>query len=293
MTTRFVPALRRRAASLAAPALRVSCLSAVLLWGAPAWAQVTQSGTPAAVDPTLSRDEDWRDGRRPSGDWNATIGFGLRLAPEYEGADHMRLSPAPFAAVSWKDLVSLDLAHGLAVYPVRSGNLRLGFSVGYGPGRDESRSDRLTGLGDIDAAVRTHALAVYRIGPIRLGVDASKDIGGSDGVQVQSSITVRVPVSSRVSLSAGTNLAWADGRYTSAFFGITPAQSALSGLSPYHAGAGFKRVDFDLGASWAISSRLVARTSVGVGRFLGDAADSPVVERPVQPFLGFSLARRF
>lgn len=282
-----------RSRALIAPCLKACSVGALGLWsGAPAWAQVTQAGTPTSEDPTVDVDDAWREGRKSESDWHAVVGIGLRLAPEYEGADQLKLSPAPFAAISWKDRVTLDI-RGLAVYPVKTDTFRLGFSVGYAPGRNEDRNDRLTGMGDIDAAVRSHALMDYRFGLLTLGVDVSKDFGGSDGVQVLSSATIRVPVAPRIALLAGANATWADSRYTSTFFGVTSAQSVTSGLPVYDAGAGFKRIDIDLGVAWSLSPKLSARARVGIGRFVGDAADSPIIEKPTQPFLGLSLARRF
>jgi len=286
--------LLARARVFAVPGLRACGLGVLGFCGtAPAWAQVTQAGTPTTEDPTLDRYGSWHDGPNSGSDWNIVAGVGLRAAPEYEGADKLKLSPAPFAALAWKQgLVTLDL-RGLAVYPVKTDNLRLGISVGYGPGRNEDRSDRLTGLGNIDGAVRTHALMDYRVGLLNFSVDASKDFGGSDGVEVLSSVSIRIPVAPRLSLLAGVSATWSDSRYTSAYFGVTSAQSIASGLPIYDAGAGFKRADADIGIAWAVSPRWSARAKVGVGRFVGDAADSPIIEKPTQPFIGLSLAHRF
>lgn len=285
----------RRAHSRAwiAPCLKVCSIGAFgVLGGTPAWAQVTQSGTPPPEDPTIDVDDAWREGLARKSDWTAVVGFGLRAAPDYPGADQMKVSPAPFAAISWKERITLDI-RGLTVYPVKTSNFRLGFSVGYAPGRNEDRNEHLAGLGNIDAAFRSHALADYRIGLLTLGVDVSKDVGGSDGVQILFSATIRIPVTPRITVLGGVNATWADSRYTNTFFGVTSAQSITSGLPTYNAGAGFTRVDADLGLAWTLSPRLSARARVGIGRFVGDATSSPIIEKVTQPFVGLSLARRF
>lgn len=131
------------------------------------------------------------------------------------------------------------------------------------------------------------------LGRLHLGIDASKDIGGSKGVLVRPSASVRIPVSTSVSLSAGAAIVWADERHTNAFFGVSAAQAAQSGLPVYDAGPGFKRVDLDLGASWMFALGWVSRFSVGADQLLGSAADRPVTERKIQPVAGIMIGYRF
>jgi hypothetical protein len=73
-------------ARLGRPCLKACGVGALGVWGGvPAWAQVTQAGTPIAEDPTVDVDDAWREGRASGSEWNAVVGAGLRLAPDYEG----------------------------------------------------------------------------------------------------------------------------------------------------------------------------------------------------------------
>jgi len=68
-----------------------------------------------------------------------------------------------------------------------------------------------------------------------------------------------------------------------AYFGVTPEQSARSGLARYDAGAGLKRADFSISATYMLDESWMVRGEAGVGVLLGDAADSPVVLEKIQP----------
>ncbi|RVC17620.1 MipA/OmpV family protein, partial [Mesorhizobium sp. M7A.F.Ca.AU.002.02.1.1] len=55
------------------------------------------------------------------------------------------------------------------------------------------------------------------------------------------------------------------------------------GLARYDAGAGLKRADFSISATYMLDENWMVRGEAGVGVLLGDAADSPVVVEKIQP----------
>lgn len=227
------------------------------------------------------------------GDWTVILGAGAVVAPSYEGSDKFSVSPLPFVAIDWRDRVFLDMQRGVGVNVVRTDALRLGFSVGLAPGRDEDDEDHLKGLGDIDTAARGHVFGSYSFGMWQIGLDVAKDFGGSEGLQIRPDISVKVPLSETWTLSSGISATWADDDYMQTFFGVSPSQSGKSGLDRFDAGSGFKSVDFQIGLRWAFSESWFATANVGVGILLGDAADSPITESQVQPSAGLAVGYRF
>ncbi|WP_179221769.1 MipA/OmpV family protein [Inquilinus limosus] len=227
------------------------------------------------------------------GDWSFVLGGGALVRPSYEGSDKFSVSPLPFVSINWRDRVFLEMGRGLGVNVVRTDALRLGVSVGLAPGRDEDDEDHLRGLGDIDAAARGHVFGSYSFGMVQLGLDVSKDFGGSEGVLVRPDVSVKVPLSESWTLSSSVSATWANDDYMQSFFGVSSSQSRKSGLERYDAGAGFKSVDFRVGLNWAISESWFATANVGVGVLLGDAADSPITESEVQPSVGLAVGYRF
>ena len=226
-------------------------------------------------------------------DWRVTLGAGLSFVPKYEGSNEIEPKPLPLFDVTWRDRVFLNFRQGLGGYVIRTDRFRLGASVGYAFGRDQDDADQLRGLGDIDPAARGHLFGSYSLGILRLHADISRDFGGSDGFQVRPGATLMYPLSKSIKLSVGVSATWADDDYMEAFFGITPAQSARSGLPVFEAESGFKRADLKIDANWNLTESWFARASLGIGTLLGDAADSPIVESEEQLSFGVFVGYRF
>lgn len=220
-----------------------------------------------------------------------TLGGGAILAPRYEGSDEFRTRPVPFVSLSFGESIVVDPT-GLQFTVFRDENLSFRLRAGYAPGRKEKDSDDLDGLGDIDAGAVIGGTASYQLGRVELYGTLEKTIGGAEGLQATlgSAVTHR---EGRFLFSAGGSATWADGTYMDAFFGVTPAQSARSGLSAYDPEAGLKRVDAEAFVTYLPSDHWIARAKVGVGYLLGDAADSPVVREEFQPSMLLMLGYRF
>lgn len=226
-------------------------------------------------------------------DWSVTIGGGVALRPAYEGSEEFKASPAPLVDITWKNRVFLSGQHGLGAYVIRTQRARLGLSLGYAPGRDEDNADRLRGLGDIDPGARGYLFGAYSLGLLRLHVDISQDFGGSDGLQIQPGATLMYPFSERIKISASFSATWANDDHMETFFGVSPTQSAASGLPAFGAAAGFKRADLKLGTTWDMTERWFIRTNLRFGYLLGDAGDSPITESRLQPSVGMFVGYRF
>jgi len=86
---------------------------------------------------------------------------------------------------------------------------------------------------------------------------------------------------------------WADSKSNQSFYGITPGQSAVTGLPAYSAGSGPLYTSagllwgVDLSREWIVAGNLEAR------RLRGDAARSPLAERTSNHYASASLAYRF
>lgn len=215
------------------------------------------------------------------------------MAPEYEGSDEFTVHPIPYFSISWKDRVFLNLERGLGVYAYRDDRFRLGVSVGYAQGRDEDDSERLRGLGDIDAAVRGQLFARYSLGSVNLGLDFAQDFGGTDGFQVRPGLGLNYALTRKVRLSPEVSATWASDDYMESYFGISPAQASRSGLQRFDAAAGFKRADFKVSATWDITDSWFTTANVGLGYLMGDAADSPITDRRLQPSAGLFVGYKF
>lgn len=230
---------------------------------------------------------------KPTGNWQVALGAGALVAPEYEGSDELTVDPIPYFSISWNDRIFLNLERGLGVYAYRDDRFRLGVSVGYAQGRDQDDSDRLRGLGDIDAAARGQVFARYSLGQVNLGLDLTQDFGGTDGFQVRPSVGLDYTLTEKVKLSPEVSATWASDDYMQSYFGISPTQASRSALRRHDAEAGFKRADLKVAATWSMTSKWFTTAKAGVGYLMGDAADSPITDRRIQPSAGLFVGYKF
>jgi outer membrane scaffolding protein for murein synthesis (MipA/OmpV family) len=215
-------------------------------------------------------------------EWKVVLGGGAMIAPKFEGSDEFEVSPVPFVSATFGERVKVDPS-GLSVNLYDIDGLSFSAQLGYDSGRKQDDSDHLRGLGDIDAGAVVGGKLAYELGPVELYASIDRIIGGSDGLQAK----FGADLSSRYErflFTAGVSGTWADDNYMEAYFGVTPKQSANSGLPVYDIGAGIKRVDVEASVTYMASENWLIRGQAGLGYLVGDVADSPIVQREVQPY---------
>lgn len=100
---------------------------------------------------------------------------------------------------------------------------------------------------------------------------------------------LRVPW--RLEIEAET--VYANDAHMSTYFGIGSAGTAQSGLAAHAATAGVREVSLTANAILFLNPQFGLFTRFGVGRLLGDAADSPIGKNPEQYFAGIGFIYRF
>jgi outer membrane scaffolding protein for murein synthesis (MipA/OmpV family) len=100
-------------------------------------------------------------------------------------------------------------------------------------------------------------------------------------------------IDARQRFSLGVSVSGANARYLQTWYGVTPAQSAASGYAVYEPGSGLR--DIGASATWRIEfdPQWAGFTSLGIGRLVGPAADSPLVRRAGRASVSAGIARRF
>ncbi len=225
---------------------------------------------------------------QPAGKWSIVVGAGGAYAPDYEGSDDYEFQPFPFAAVVYDDLVFIE-GTSVGVNLLKVDGLKAGPIARYGVGRDEDDNDALDGLGDVDESVELGGFLKYEIGIWSAGLTVAQDVaGGHDGLVAEASTGIAVSLGDRMRSSLEASASWADSTYMEAYFGISPSQSARSGLDRFEAEGGFKDVGVTLGLDYMFTERIGLGGRAQYKRLLGDAADSPIVadEGSADQFLG-------
>ena len=215
-------------------------------------------------------------------EWKVVLGGGAMIAPKFEGSDEFDVTPVPFVTATFGERVKVD-PRGVSVNLYSIDGLSFSGQLGYDLGRKEDDSDHLKGLGDIDAGAVIGARVAYELGPVEFYTSINRTIGGSDGLEAKFGADVSFRYE-RFLFTTGVSGTWADANYMEAYFGVTPKQSANSGLPVYNIGAGFKRFDLEASVTYMATENWLIRGQAGLGYLVGDAADSPIVQSEVQPF---------
>ena len=235
----------------------------------------------------------------PEGDWQFRLGALGAYGPEYEGSDAYEFSVFPLIEVEYRERFFLSPARGAGVVLVDDA-IQLEVAVGYAFGRDEDDSDDLTGLGDVDGGAvaivdAEYSLVEQEILPgLSFGARFEHQFTGDDtGFTLGADIGYRHAVNRRFFLRPSIGAVYASGEYMDAYFGVSPSQSAGSGLTAYNPSSGFKSAGATLAAFYQLNRNWGTNAILTYSRLLGDAADSPIVEDENQYRALLGLVYRF
>jgi MipA family protein len=216
--------------------------------------------------------------------WSFTLGGGAMYRPDYEGSDDYEVRGLPVLGVNYRDIVVLR-GGALMVDVIQLSGTGLAENFSFGPlvkfdqGREADDNPILRNLGDIDQGALAGAFVGYELGPIELELTVAQDATSRhEGWIAEIKAGYGFMLTQRLRAQFDISSAWADDKYTQAYFGITQAQAQASGLRQLTAEAGVKDVGaaaslfYVLSDHWRLGGRFSYR------RLLGDVADSPLVE---------------
>jgi outer membrane scaffolding protein for murein synthesis (MipA/OmpV family) len=263
------------------PALRNAAISCVLAAGLMAAGPVAQAQAPVS---------DWSF---PT-EWQA--GGIVIVAPKYEGSRDHRVIGLPIIAPAGtgEGRVQVKGADDVRIRLVTLHGLEVGAVTGWRFGREEDDSRRLRGLGDVDGGLALGGYAAYRLGMVSAFASYSHQATGDEtGGLLRFGLESRMPVTGGMTLTALAGATWASEDYMRSYFGVSAAQAARSGLATYDANAGIKDVHVGLSAEIPLAEVWTLRLMGRYARLVGDASDSPIVERQDQLSGGVGLTYKF
>jgi outer membrane scaffolding protein for murein synthesis (MipA/OmpV family) len=271
--------------------------------GVPAWGQAAGPSTeaaPAAAEPAPQPPRE-----RPRR-FEGAAGLILAYRPAFSGSSDRQVKPELAGFLRWGRITVSgaggfttkaqdDVERGLDALLIKRERLRVNLALRFDPGRQESDSDDLAGMGDIRATVRARLALRWEPAPLwAVGLSSSFDaLNRVGGYMVSGSVSRRFDLGPRQRLFLSASLTGAGDRYMQTWYGVTPAQSTASGYAVYDAPEGLR--DLSLSATWRtdFDEHWAGFASLGATRLLGPAADSPLVRQRNGAGLSFGLARRF
>lgn len=207
-----------------------------------------------------------------------TLGIGAGYVPRYEGSNEHWVRALPILA--YRNGRFAAGVGGLTYNLSSHSALEFGPLLSYGRGRREDDANHLRGLGNIDGSVDAGIFVRWRLSAWSVYANVKHGVGsGPEGIQAHLGVNHASRLGEADRLLIGASLDWADDKYTRAFFGVSAAQSAASGLPIYAAGAGLK--NYGVNTTWVHSFTPAWFSTVGVyaKRLAGDAVDSPITQQ--------------
>ena len=206
-----------------------------------------------------------------------SAGPAVLVMPRYPGSAEHDVLPIVDVDIAYGRLF-LNSRHGAGAYLLDSESRQAGVSLWFRRGRDRHDGDRVADLEPIDDAPAAHAFFTQRIGPMALSASVTQTLAKDGGVTADGSVAWQVPLSDSTRMQAGVRAEVGDPKYMQTWF---DADAGLVSVG------GFAALTHQLSPNWTVA----AFASCDV--LVGDAADSPVVERATMPAFALSVMRRF
>ena len=236
--------------------------------------------------------------------WSFELGVGGGAAPRYSGSEDYQA--APFlsfdvqAPGGWF-LGTSGIGWGTAIGENATVRGYVGVS---GSRRDKDStlggSDFLRGMGDIRSRAMVGVAGGYAFGEAVLSgswhytpKDKDRAENGLATQQIQLSLEMPLMDLAGGTLSGSVSTEYGNQGYMQTWYGVSAAQAARSKFGQYKPKAGL--VSAGLGLTWTRPIGTKGNFFVGVEgtRLLGDAADSPIVQKPNQFGMMSGYTHRF
>lgn len=238
-----------------------------------------------------------------------TVGAGVAAGSRYAGDDKTTALPLLFLDYSMGNGLFASTARGLG-YGGQLGPFSYSAALGYRGERSDHKRKGLRGFGGSDylkgmGKVEGNASALLSLGYAPLpGVQLTiaSDLAlthrengstlqlGASG-QVYSRNDSRGAPQDTVML--GVQTSWGEQKYLQTMYGVTSAQAARTAFRPYAPKGGFYEAQASISWEHRIDARWGVNTMLGMQRRLGDAANSPIVQRRSAPVGAVYVSYRY
>lgn len=233
-------------------------------------------------------------------DWYVTIGASGTMQAKYPGSDDYTIRPGLILSIgkesSLNTFSSVDDSPSFSIINLPS--FRAGPAGRLNWGRDESDSDRLRGLGDVDLAAEVGGFAEwYVVEWLRLRGELRYGFGGYEAVMGNLSADA-VFTNGPWQYAIGPRLSYGGNDYMQAFYGVTPFQARMAArwwnpLPVFNASGGFDSAGVLAQVTYKFGNGITAGAFGSYSRLLGDAASSPLTDDKNQWTAGLSLSYTF
>ncbi|MFD2678560.1 MipA/OmpV family protein [Camelimonas lactis] len=218
-----------------------------------------------------------------SDQWIVTVKGTIGVSSAWPGSDRMTFFGSP--SISYRYMgerpkfTSPDDSASLSLYDTSW--LRAGVVAGYGPGRYSGSERRLWGIHDAGWSVQPGVfLDLWPTEFLRARIEARYAVGNVHGFVGSVGLDF-VKSFDRLTLAVGPRLKWGSNRYNDNMFGVRFEDALMTAgfVQPFKARGGINSLGVVASASYTWSDELTTTVFGGYDRLMGDAGDSPIVQR--------------
>ncbi|KFC09287.1 outer membrane protein V [Trabulsiella guamensis ATCC 49490] len=232
-----------------------------------------------------------------------TLGGGVDVTSRYSGSDENRVTTALVLDYSMHNGFFASTTRGIG-YGNSIDNLDYSAALSYRAGRKDHNvdsdamsdgSDYLRGMGDIKGS----ALGVFGLGYkvtdwLNLQLQAEVPFSQRDnGAALHFGITSPLYSSSKNTVTMALTSSWGTSDYMQTYYGVSSSQSAASGFTQYDAGSGIYALSMNMDWTHNFNHSWSVIAAAGFTQLMGDARNSPVVQRKASPEGSLKVTYRF
>ena len=205
----------------------------------------------------------------PADDVVVTLGGGLRAAPDWDGAKSWAVSPMPIVGLKF-------LRSPFTGQPTTDTGFGIAPSFRFLGKRSFAASSPLARLPDVGDAFELGLTADYTDTSFRAFVTVRQGMGGHHGQIAEIGADAILHPLDRLTVQGGPRVSFATADYMRAYWGVTPAVAAATGVAAYDPGGGWRGAGLGATATWKIDERWFVKGDAS-WTYLSDAfANSPI-----------------
>lgn len=230
------------------------------------------------------------------GDKRTRVILGPQLSPSWPGSKDLSVGPYIDVSQTRESEFAFEAPDESFGSPlIHSGNFAFGPAFGFIGKR--TAADVGADLPKVGLSIEAGAFAQVSLTPaLRVRAEGRKGFSGHKGWTGEISADYIAREGDDWLFSIGPRVTLGDAKYTRAYFGVTPAAAATSGLPAFDPDGGIQSVGLTAGYHRMLGKNWGVAVYGRYDRLVGDAADSPVAREfgsRDQPSVGLALSYTF
>lgn len=218
--------------------------------------------------------------------WSGFLAAGAAYIPEYDGSEDYQTIPILAGQLNKGNYYVATRGLGVVANVIDSRRFNFGPVVNFRFGRDDDVDNAtIARLRELDDAIETGAFFsvisrdnLMNHDNLEMSVAITQDVGGGHGGLLGDiGASYFAPVRRDLRLGVNVGLNYQSDDYMEEYFSIDADNAARSGLQRFNAEGGFNSASIGAQALYSIDQHWGLFGLIQYTRWLGDAADSPIV----------------